>query len=154
MNPRSPLARSLLFCAMVVAAGPALGALGFADSALGANQIEDPTQKPEIHADLGVTEFTVAVSEVISWLVIGVLASVFIRLLSSARGKDRAFGWIPCIVLGMLVAVGGGLLVNAIWGESGLGGLEIDHADLTAAGAGSVIVIVLGSVRGRERKAK
>lgn len=70
---------------------------------------------------------------ILSWIVLGLVAGAIAKLLMPGRDPG---GWIVTMLLGIAGAFVGGFIGNAIWGSSGVDGVNL----------GSIVLAVFGAI--------
>ncbi len=98
--------------------------------------------------------FTFVPEQVITWVLIGLIAGLFAGLLIRGRG----FGFVTSVVVGLLGALLGGFLFSVLRIQippALSGGITLAWADMLVAFIGAVIILVLfgGFYRSRRRLA-
>ncbi len=86
-------------------------------------------------------------NEVLTWLIIGGLAGSFAGAIMT-RSKD-GYGPLSNIVLGLIGAVIGGFVFNALDVDLGLGELKIRYEQVVSAFVGALILLFAMRIIGR-----
>jgi len=99
--------------------------------------------------------FTFVPEQVITWVIIGLIAGLFAGLLI----RGRRFGFVTSVVVGLLGAVVGGFLFTLLHLQlpaSFAGGITLAWSDIVVAFIGAVIILILfgGFNRGSRRSAE
>lgn len=89
----------------------------------------------------------VSLDQIIVWIIIGLLAGTLTGLV--AKGEKRGFGLWKNLGLGLAGALVGGLLFRLLGILPGLDRVTISLRDVTAAFAGSLLVLLVLWWRGR-----
>jgi uncharacterized membrane protein YeaQ/YmgE (transglycosylase-associated protein family) len=93
---------------------------------------------------------TIVPSQVVTWLIIGLIAG----FLASILVRGRRLGTIASIIVGLIGALVGGFLFSAlgISTPSALsGGITLEYIDIVVAFIGAVIVLMIASFFYRRR---
>lgn len=82
----------------------------------------------------------------LAWVVLGLVAGAIAKLLMPGRDPG---GWIVTMLLGIVGAFVGGFLGRALWGSTGVTGLDIGSIGLAVLGS-IVLLILYRLVAGRK----
>jgi uncharacterized membrane protein YeaQ/YmgE (transglycosylase-associated protein family) len=136
---RSPAGRLILAVILIVVALATV----VPPAALAQVDAKSTSEDDGIRARIGETQFSITFDELFIWLTIGALAGAFVGMVSALRGKERAFGWPLSFFVGLVGAVLGGLIVDTLGIDFGLGRVEIEYSDLVAAYGGSILLLIV-----------
>jgi len=90
----------------------------------------------------------ITIGEIVIWVIVGALAGSFTGMLFSR--KKEGFGKWGNLAIGMIGALVGGVIFDALNIDLGLGEVKITFEDLISALAGSVLLlIVIRMLRGK-----
>ena len=90
----------------------------------------------------------VQISDIISWLVIGMLAGSLAGML--VRRSKTGFGSVTNLAVGLVGALFGGIVVRLLKLDFGVGRIVLRWEDLVAAFVGSLLFIVILAISGRK----
>ena len=90
----------------------------------------------------------VQISDIISWLVIGMLAGSLAGML--VRRSKTGFGSVTNLAVGLVGALFGGIVVRLLKLDFGVGRIVLRWEDLVAAFIGSLLFIVILAISGRK----
>ena len=82
---------------------------------------------------------------ILSWLILGLLAGAIAKLLMPGRDPG---GWIITMLLGIAGAFAGGFIGRALWGSTGVNGVNLPSIGLAVLGA-FVLLLIYRLVFGR-----
>ncbi|HUS19513.1 MAG TPA: GlsB/YeaQ/YmgE family stress response membrane protein [Terriglobales bacterium] len=83
----------------------------------------------------------------LAWIVLGLVAGAIAKLLMPGRDPG---GWIVTMVIGIIGAFVGGFIGRALWGSSGVTGLDMGSIGLAILGA-VVLLALYRLIAGRGR---
>ena len=84
---------------------------------------------------------------ILAWIVLGLVAGALAKLLMP--GKDPG-GWIVTILIGIAGAFLGGFIGSALWGSTGVSGLDLRSIGLAVLGS-IVLLFIYRLIAGRGR---
>jgi uncharacterized membrane protein YeaQ/YmgE (transglycosylase-associated protein family) len=90
----------------------------------------------------------VQISDIISWLVIGMLAGSLAGML--VRRSKTGFGSVTNLAVGLVGALFGGIVVRLLKLDFGVGRIVLRWEDLVAAFIGSLLFSVILAISGRK----
>jgi uncharacterized membrane protein YeaQ/YmgE (transglycosylase-associated protein family) len=84
---------------------------------------------------------------VLSWIILGIVAGAIAKLLMPGRDPG---GWIVTMFLGIAGAFAGGFIGRALWGSTGVTGVNLPSIGLAVFGA-IVLLVIYRLIAGRRR---